>query len=256
MTACCACLIMGPHVHPMARAAQKLQITLTTASVSLGITAVWLVITFVFGRVYCASVCPVGVLSDIFFLVRKRVPKLNKPFKFRHNSRVGLHLLWIYILCLVVGVAAVTFILEPYSMARNMASVFNRDATASTWATISLGSLTGVGVGILSFLAIALSSLRYGREYCSRYCPVGTALGYVQEYSRLHIDIDPDRCTSCGLCEDICRTQSIKVVSRYVDQQRCVRCFDCVAKCPEGAIRYQLNRNTPRSPLLRKVGSK
>ena len=65
--------------------------------------------------------------------------------------------------------------------------------------------------------------------------------------------IDPDKCISCGRCEERCRAQCVKVVSRYVDASRCVMCFDCVADCPTGAIRYQRNRNRPATPLVRRV---
>lgn len=256
LTACIACLLVGPNVYRMARMAVRLQIILAGASVSLGVTAVWLIITFIFGRVYCASVCPVGILSDCFFAIRRKIPQLNKPFTYRHPSRFAWQILLVYVICLIVGVSVVTFALGPFNIVRNMVAIANPDAVKSTWATLSLGSVTGVILGIISFIGIAFSSLRNGREFCSRICPVGTALGYVQSQARVHIEIDPDRCTSCGLCEEICRTQSIKVVSRYVDQCRCVRCFDCVAECPENAIRYQLNRNLPATPMFRKARTK
>lgn len=253
LIAAAACLLIGPQVHPMARAAGRLQIVLSAASVTFGVTLVWLALTFLFGRVYCSTACPVGTLSDIFLRVRRMVPRLNRPFRYRHPSRWGIHILWIYLLCLIAGVVSVPFIIEPWNMVRNMAAAFNLDAVATTWATIGLGAGTGVIAGIVSALLIAALSLWRGREFCTRYCPVGAALGIVQEYSLMHIEIDPDRCIGCGRCEERCRAQCIKAVSRYVDASRCVRCFDCVAECPTGAIRYQRNRNRPATPLMRRV---
>lgn len=240
----------------MARAAQTLQISLAASSVALGVTAFWLVVTFLFGRIYCASVCPIGVISDIFIRLRRAVPRLNLPFRYRHPSRVGRNVLWVYVLSVIFGISVVVFIIEPYNIARNIAAAANNQAIASTWGTVGRGTVTGIAIGILSLLFIAFSSITRGREFCTEICPIGTALGFIQTHARMHIEIDPDKCDSCGICEDRCRAQSIKVVSRYVDQQRCVRCFDCVADCPNGAIRYQINRNRPASPLLRKAGSK
>lgn len=240
----------------MAKAAQALQISLAASSTALGVTALWLLVTFLFGRIYCASVCPVGVLSDLFLGIRRAVPRLNLPFRFRHRSRIGRNLLWIYVLSVIFGISIIVFVIEPYNIARNIAAAANPQAIGSTWGAFGRGAVTGIAIGILSLLFIALSSIRHGREFCAEICPLGTALGFVQAHARMHIEFDPDKCDSCGICEDRCRTQSIKVVSRYVDQQRCVRCFDCVADCPRGAIRYQINRNRPASPLLRKVGSK
>lgn len=252
-----ACLIVGPQIHPMARAAQSAQIVLSAASITIGATLVWLLLTFLFGRIYCATVCPVGTFSDIFFRIRRRVPKLNKPFSYRHPSRAGVHILWVYVLCLLLGIVGVPYLIEPWNMARNLVSAVRPETTAETWGMlhtqIGLGVATGAVAGVVTAVLIALTSLWRGREFCSRYCPLGTAMGLMQGMTLYHIEIDPDRCTSCGRCEDICRSQCVKVVSRYVDDARCVRCFDCVAECPEGAIRFQANRNRrPASPLLRR----
>ncbi len=249
-----ACLIIGPQIHPMAKAAGQLQILLSAASVTLGATIVWLLITFLLGRVYCSAVCPIGTFSDIFLRIRRHIPRLNRPFSYRHPSSLSIHIVWIYLLCIFTGIVAVPFAIEPWNIARNMASAANPDAIGLTWATISLGTATGIAAGILSAIILMGLALWRGREFCTRWCPLGTILGLIQEHSVMHIEIDPDKCISCGKCEDNCRSQCIKVVSRYIDEARCVRCFDCVAQCPAGAIRYQINRNRrPATPLLRKV---
>ena len=253
LIAATVCLVIGPQFHPMARAAYSLQIILSAASVTLGATVVWLLLTFLFGRIYCSTACPVGTFSDIFFRIRSKIPRLAKPFRYRPRSKFAIHILWIYALCLIAGISVVPFIIEPWNIARNIAATANPHIIDSTWLTISLGSATGIAAGIVSALLIAVSSLFYGREFCSRYCPLGTALGFVQERSLWHIEFDPDRCTNCGICEENCRSQSIKIVSRYVDESRCVRCFDCVANCPEAAIKYQFNRNRPATPLFHKA---
>lgn len=253
-TASAACLTIGPQIHPMAKAARDMQIILSAASVTLGATLVWLPVTFLFGRIYCASVCPVGVLSDIFLSLRRHIPALRKPFRYRSRSRMAGHLVWIYVLCLVAGITAVPFVIEPWNIARNIASAINPKAISGTWITIGLGTAVGIVAGVAALILIALTSLRSGREFCTRICPLGTAMGFIQERSLMHIEIDPDKCISCGRCEENCRSQCIKIVSRYVDNARCVRCFDCVADCPADAIRFQIDKNRrPASPLMRKA---
>ncbi len=247
------CILLGPQVHPLAKVSQKVQITLSIASVTLGATLVWLLLTFLLGRVYCATVCPVGTFSDIFLRIRRRIPKLNKPFAYRPASRLSPYLLWVYLLCIILGISFMVWILEPWQIMRDMLAATKPSILDSTWGLTGVGVTAGIIVGILTALLIAISSILWGRAFCTRWCPVGTLLGLVQEYSLMHIEFNPDKCTSCGLCEERCRAQAIKITGRYIDSRRCVRCFDCVAECPEDALHYQLNRNTPLTPLMRKT---
>lgn len=234
----------------MARAAVELQIVLSSSAATATVSLVWLAVTLLFGRIYCAAVCPVGTFSDIFLRLRRRIPRLDKPFSYRPRAPWAIHVLWIYLLCIVIGVAAVPFIVEPWNMARNAATAARPELAASTWGTIGFGAAWGAAAGLLSLFVVAALSLRRGREYCTRFCPLGTALGYAQKFSMMHIEIDPDKCISCGRCEENCRAQCIRVKDRHVDETRCVRCFDCVADCPTGAIRYQPGRNRPATPVM------
>lgn len=55
--------------------------------------------------------------------------------------------------------------------------------------------------------------------------------------SALRADVNPERCTGCGICEEICPTGSITVeeIAR-VDQMHCVGCGHCVDNCSQGAL--------------------
>jgi len=52
-------------------------------------------------------------------------------------------------------------------------------------------------------------------------------------------DIDPDRCTQCGLCQDLCRFNAIKVFK--VDTVSCEGCGFCSHICPAEAITMREN---------------
>lgn len=244
-------LFLGAHPYTLGNMAEKSQIILSAVSVSAGTTLVWLLLTFIFGRVYCSTVCPVGTISDLWIRCRRFFPRLrHRRFRYRHRSRWSVHILWIYILCLLIGVVGIPFLIEPWNMMRNVASTVNPDTVQSTWTAIGFSVLTGMIGGIVAMVLVAVLSLLYGRRFCTDFCPLGTAMGYLSAYSLYHLEIDRDRCTSCGLCEEICRSQCIKTVSRYIDDTRCVRCFDCINKCPAEAIRFQMNRNRPATPMM------
>lgn len=237
----------------MAVISLKAQILLSAGATSIGALLVWLVLTFVFGRIYCSTVCPVGTLSDIFIKIRGKWSKTNRTFSYRPAKRWSIHIVLVYVICILAGIVIVPYIIEPWNIMRNIASAFNPSAVEMTWINLGVGGVTGIVAGTVSFILIAVYSILRGREFCTDICPVGSAMGLLHEHNIYHIEIDPDRCVSCGRCEDICRASCIKVAGRYVDNSRCIRCFDCLAVCEQEAIRYQANRNRPATPLLRKT---
>lgn len=56
---------------------------------------------------------------------------------------------------------------------------------------------------------------------------------------RSAIAVDPDRCTSCGVCASVCPTGYLdaRAAPTSSDLSACVRCHECVEHCPVDAIR-------------------
>ena len=52
--------------------------------------------------------------------------------------------------------------------------------------------------------------------------------------------IDPDKCTECGLCRDLCRWNAISPDYK-VDEIECEGCGVCYYFCPEEAIAFPIN---------------
>ena len=252
LAAAVACIAIGPHFNPIAAVAGKVQIALSALSITIGATFVWLLVSLLFGRVYCATVCPVGTLSDLFLRLRRRIPRLNRPFSYRPQSRASIHILWVYLICLLVGIGVIPLLIEPWNITRNIVGIFRPSVAQQAWIEVGLGAATGIVAGVVSLILIAALSLWRGREFCTSYCPIGYAMGKIGGNSLYRLEIDRDLCDSCGLCEDECRASCIKVVSRYIDNTRCVRCLDCAARCPRRAIRFQISRNRPATPLFRR----
>ena len=249
-----AYLVISPVGIRAVRVAANVQIVPSAIATAMGSILFWLIVSFLLGRVYCSTVCPIGTLQDIFIRGRRLIRRFNVPFTYKRPTQVRYHVLAIYLVCLVAGVMAVPYWLEPWNIMRNICSVARPDADGATWVTLGIGMGAGVASGIVSLLLLAVCSLFTGRGFCTDICPIGTILGCFHDYTLFHIEIDPDKCVSCMKCEEVCKSQCVKVVGRYVDNSRCVRCFDCVGVCPNDAIRFQMNRNRRGTPLLRKVG--
>jgi len=49
--------------------------------------------------------------------------------------------------------------------------------------------------------------------------------------------VDSEKCTGCGICEDVCPANAIKVNGQaIVNAEACTGCAVCVMECPNGAI--------------------
>lgn len=264
MAAAVAALFVGNGVNPLASGAEKVQIIPSALAMTMGATGFWLVATFMFGRIYCSTVCPVGTLQDSATWLRRRIlrrsaatppapgrRRLIRPFRYRREGKLRFPVLLAYAVCLLLGMTGVAATIEPWNMMRAAARATNPEA-ASPALLFSAHVAIGVAFAVAVLLAVWLAALWGGRRFCSEVCPIGTVLGCVSRFSLYHIEIDPERCTNCMRCEEACKTQSIKVAGRYVDNERCVRCFDCLKVCADDAINLQRTRNRRINPLMKK----
>ena len=69
-----------------------------------------------------------------------------------------------------------------------------------------------------------------GQRPCLKTCPEG-AISEQKGYVR----INPDKCTSCELCLEVCPYGGIKF-HRDIGAFICVQCGVCVENCPVGAL--------------------
>lgn len=258
-------LLSRSHPTPMMRFIGSLQLSPSslligaTASATIGTTLFWLLVSFGLGRVYCATFCPIGLLSDIPTWIRRASASPSRPFRpfrFRQAKKIRFPFLFFYVLTLLLCQPLLAAILEPWQIYRNMLSPLNPSLLDSTWLAIGAPAATGFLTGILSFIALLVWSWFSGRRFCTDICPLGTVMGLASRYSPVSIEIDPDRCVNCMKCEQECPAECVKVVSRYVDNTRCVRCLECLHVCPANAIGFSTNRMRPATPLMRRVSQK
>lgn len=227
-------------------------------SLSFMTLAVLIAITLIFGRIYCSTVCPMGVFQDIVTWISKKTAGRKKRFRYspaRTLVRWG-----------VVGLTAVAFLcgftvllglLDPYSAFGRMTvnvfkpvymlgnnlleSIFSRFGNYTFYQVdASLLSVSSFVIGLITFLLIGFLAWRYGRIWCNTMCPVGTLLGFLSRFSLLKVRIDADKCNHCGLCATKCKAACIDSKAQAIDYSRCVDCFDCLDACKQQALQYSL----------------
>lgn len=223
-----------------------------TEGIALGVAilAVLLIITLLWGRIYCSWICPLGILQDIALRLRKWLMPKAKMLKYM----VGLTWLRICFLCLCIGLAFLGLAgwMDPYSLFGRMAQTLARpvlsfannlvagDATSGSIYTLTQypPSLWAILTILVFTLVLFVLSIWKGRIYCNTFCPVGTVLGAISKYSLFRLAFSPSQCTKCGQCQKSCKAQCLNLKNYTIDHSRCIACMNCVSACAERGIHY------------------
>lgn len=83
-------------------------------------------------------------------------------------------------------------------------------------------------------LGVVVLSVFFYRPFCKWLCPLGAFYGLCNKASVYQLEIDQNKCTSCGACSRVCKMDVD--VFRTPNHAECIRCGDCVATCPHQAI--------------------
>ncbi len=218
-----------------------------------------LIITILFGRIYCSSVCPLGTLQDIIsrialFLNKTKYFRMLNDFKFLKYSILVLTLISLFSSSLVL-----LNLLDPFSLSGKIFSNIFRlllipvnNIASLTLEQFNIYKIYPIEVKALSWLAILFSgsvlmiigimSFSKGRLFCNIICPVGTLLGLTSRFSVFKISIDQNECHACSMCETVCKAGCIDNENKKIDFERCVNCFNCFTVCPSNGIVYQRSR--------------
>ena len=185
--------------------------------------------SMVFGRIYCATICPWGACQETLGLL---IQKNLKPQKKTRNRKIKyiVFILWIAAIILAV-------------------------ISAGGYKEIDLAfpggfiSIDGVEVYFYWFLILGLIGLFIlvagTRGFCNYACPmgvigiIGAKMRKLLKYPSLHIESDASKCVSCKQCTAAC-VMSLDVhelvVTGDVNVADCINCGACTSACKTQAI--------------------
>jgi len=184
------------------------------------------------GRLVCGWFCPFGLVQEILgrFSSRKLViPRLLTRFKF---IILALTLL---LPVLLVGEAGVSspyfckFICPAGTLEAGVPLGLGRPELMSV-----LGGLFSWKLAVMVFFLVA--SVFTFRPFCQTTCPLGAFYALFNRISLWRIEVNPDRCVSCGRCRAVCPL-AIDVPDRP-NGGDCIRCLECRDACPTGALAF------------------
>ncbi len=241
-------------IHAWAGWMARVQLLPAFLAVNAGVVAALVVLTLIFGRLYCSVICPLGVFQDGVAHVAGRRRKNRYAWTpAKRWLRYGV--LAVFTALLLAGVTSLTSLIAPYSAYGRMVSALVQPLwmwanNALAWAaervdsyafySVDVWMKSAVTLAVAAVTAVVISVLawRGGRTWCNTVCPVGTVLGFVAKYSWLRPVIDTSKCNGCGLCARNCKASCIDSATHTIDYSRCVACMDCLSRCSRGAISY------------------
>lgn len=242
----------------------KLQFLEAVLALNVVVIMALVVLTFVFGRIYCSVICPLGIMQDIFGWLGKKQKK-NRYTYSKELKWLRYPVLVLFIIALVAGIGTlfqllapysaygriVTYLLQPVWVACNnvLASIAEHyDSYAFYHVSKDVPNYYVITIiAVWTWAILAALAWKYGRTYCNTICPIGTILSFLSRFSFLKINFDVDKCKNCSLCTKNCKAACIDFKTHSVDYSRCVVCGDCIESCKFGALSYSRDSRLSRS---------
>lgn len=213
---------------PLADPFATLQLLLTlhspTTEVLLGAAIILGFYTLVGGRVFCAWVCPVNMVTDLAGWLQARLGTGNVL----HLSRKLRYSILVLALILspIAGLAAFEWV-SPIAM-------LHREI------------IFGVGMGLIAVAGIFLFDLLVLKHgWCGHLCPLGAFYALMGRAAQVRVALDRDTCTSCGECNRVCPEPQVLNLNEaaergFVRSGECTNCARCIPICPEHSLAFTL----------------
>ena len=238
----------------------KVQFLPAILALNVAVIVGLVLLTLVFGRVYCSVICPLGVFQDgvaHLNVARKRKKKNRKPYSYSPEKKWLRYGVWaVFVIALIAGVQALVALLAPYSawgrIVQNLfqpvylwinnlfATLAERSGSYAFYEKeVWLRSLPTFIVAVVTLVVVVILAWKNGRTYCNTICPVGTTLSFFSRFAMFRPMIDTNVCKKCKSCEHNCKAACIDVENQKIDYSRCVVCFNCIDSCKLGGLKFK-----------------
>jgi len=140
---------------------------------------------FLFGRVFCAGVCPFGALQELVNIKNYRLSKAV-------TSVLGI-IPWIYLIFAVL-----------FAVTQSRFIICRFDPFVGIFRLGGDFALIAFGVMLL------VAGIFTGRPFCRFICPYGALLSLFSRVSIWKIELTQKTCNNCELCHNACPVDAIK----------------------------------------------
>ncbi len=191
-----------------------------------------LVITLLFGSVFCGWICPFGTAQELIGRIGKKL--FPKTFNRVIPQKVDKILRFIRypVLAIILYYTAVAgkLIFEGYDPFYALMNIFSDEILTTAYLVL------GVTVVLSLFIE---------RPFCKYACPYGAVVGVASKFSIFKLRRDKTSCVNCKLCDKAC-PMNIEVSSlETVNSHQCISCYKCTSgeTCPVNYTVYISSSN-------------
>lgn len=241
----------------------------------------FVLLCFLFGRMWCGWSCPIGTVGDALTWVRRRMNVGLRRFSvgFRHALRAGSYAILGSTLAISTAIGLPNlarfqcFWFLPYCQvcpARLLCPLFG--LINPGWKDFS--NLVTTGFTLLAWLVMGLfvAAFYFGRRVWCHLCPVGLLNSWFNRGAAVELRKKALRCNKCTACAEACPMGLTKMYRLDKDmlynEPGCIMCFRCVEACPQNdclsagflgkrllASRFKTEPGTPGKPVPKTGGS-
>ena len=221
-----------------------------------------LVLTLLFGRVFCNWICPYGTLHQFvgwLFNIGNGKERIESN-QYRNFYFLKYIILTVFLIAAAMGTLQIGLLDPICLMYRTFATVFapmfdmgiDELSAAASGAGLELKTLSDlkfapgveprvfvgsfwIGAMILTLVGMNVIIPRF---FCRVMCPLGALLGVFSRFAIFRINRDVHKCTDCNLC--LTRCEGAADPQAQVRLSECFSCMNCMDDCPEDALSFTM----------------
>ena len=200
------------------------------------ITGFFILLGVLLGRFICGFLCPFGWFQELLnkLPTKKLSTRRLKPLTY---LKYAILIVMVFLLPVLVvneaGLGDPFFCkyLCPQGVLEGAIPLSLTNASIRA----ALGKLFSWKLCVL--VTVIVLSVVFYRPFCKWICPLGAVYALFNRVSLLSMQVDHNKCISCGRCAKVCGMDVD--VRKTPNSTECIRCGKCVGACPTQAVHFR-----------------